>query len=84
MLQRVECCNLGPEVLDEICQMMDFPAAGTQQISRAQAQWTQYAADGEWSIEKGTAGGCRNYRWLAENIQLPQSTASPLCSHLHR
>lgn len=67
--QRVECCNLGPEVLDEICQMMDLPAAGTQQISRAQAQWTQYAADGEWSIEKGTAGGCRNYPTFIDNPQ---------------
>ncbi|KAL3120633.1 hypothetical protein niasHT_007925 [Heterodera trifolii] len=67
--QRMECCNLGPEVLDEICSMMDLHTSDVPSRLRSSAQWAQFSSDGEWSRQKGTAGGCRNFPTFANNPQ---------------
>ncbi|KAI1714548.1 calpain family cysteine protease domain-containing protein [Ditylenchus destructor] len=52
--QRMENCNLGPEVLDEIHQM-------TGLSETPKSAWTNFMADGSWQRALGTAGGCRNH-----------------------
>ncbi len=50
--EKMEICNLGPEVMNEIQQMTG--------IRTRQQQWSTCAEDGRW-IRNRTAGGCRNY-----------------------
>jgi hypothetical protein len=56
--EEVEICNLGPEVMNEISQMLDPDA--DKLTRRPESAWTAYAADGQWSRQAGTAGGCKN------------------------
>ena len=50
--EKMEICNLGPDVMDEVYQMTGVKAAGTV--------WAANTHDGAW-IKNQTAGGCRNY-----------------------
>lgn len=50
---RMEVCNLGADVMDEICQMTGVQCPQS-------ATWQHFIADGQWSVRNGTAGGCRN------------------------
>jgi hypothetical protein len=50
--EKMEICNLGPDVMDEIYQMTGVRATNTV--------WTVQQHDGVW-IRGSTAGGCRNY-----------------------
>uniref|UniRef100_A0A915CYD2 Calpain catalytic domain-containing protein n=1 Tax=Ditylenchus dipsaci TaxID=166011 RepID=A0A915CYD2_9BILA len=52
--QRMENCNLGPEVMNEIYQMTGVPEA-------PKSSWTNFVADGMWQAAAGTAGGCKNH-----------------------
>lgn len=60
---QLEVCNLGADVMDEVSKMTGVS------YSPADA-WQNYTADGKWSVENGTAGGCRNFiRTFADNPQ---------------
>uniref|UniRef100_A0A7I4YCS1 Calpain catalytic domain-containing protein n=1 Tax=Haemonchus contortus TaxID=6289 RepID=A0A7I4YCS1_HAECO len=50
--EKMEICNLGPDVMDEVYQMTGVRAAGMV--------WATNTHDGAW-IRNQTAGGCRNY-----------------------
>ncbi|WKX98459.1 hypothetical protein Q1695_013832 [Nippostrongylus brasiliensis] len=50
--EKMEICNLGPDVMDEVYQMTGVKAAGSV--------WAANTHDGAW-IRDQTAGGCRNY-----------------------
>ncbi|ULU03285.1 hypothetical protein L3Y34_002688 [Caenorhabditis briggsae] len=50
--EKMEICNLGPDVMDEVYQMTGVKAAGMV--------WAANNHDGAW-IRNQTAGGCRNY-----------------------
>ncbi|GMR39365.1 hypothetical protein PMAYCL1PPCAC_09560, partial [Pristionchus mayeri] len=50
--EKMEICNLGPDVMNEVYQMTGVKAAT--------AQWATNTHDGAW-IRNQTAGGCRNY-----------------------
>ncbi|KAK6741722.1 hypothetical protein RB195_009537 [Necator americanus] len=50
--EKMEICNLGPDVMDEVYQMTGVRAPGTV--------WAANTHDGAW-IANQTAGGCRNY-----------------------
>ncbi|TMS38688.1 hypothetical protein L596_005355 [Steinernema carpocapsae] len=54
--QRMEVCNLGAEVMNEIYEMTGV----TPDESNAPA-WESHALDGQWKSSFGTAGGCRNF-----------------------
>lgn len=51
--ETLEICNLGPEVMDEIENMIG-------KRPEVKGQWHTKAMDGAW-IRGRTAGGCRNY-----------------------
>ena len=52
--EKLEICNLGPEVMDEIEQMVGVaPVSG-------HLKWKSENHHGAW-ISGDTAGGCRNY-----------------------
>ncbi|KHJ89557.1 calpain clp-1 family protein [Oesophagostomum dentatum] len=50
--EKMEICNLGPDVMDEVYQMTGVRAPGSV--------WAANTHDGAW-IANQTAGGCRNY-----------------------
>ncbi|KAE9411783.1 hypothetical protein Angca_004674, partial [Angiostrongylus cantonensis] len=50
--EKMEICNLGPDVMDEVYQMTGVRAASNT--------WAANTHDGAW-IRNQTAGGCRNY-----------------------
>ncbi|KAF8358336.1 clp-1 [Pristionchus pacificus] len=50
--EKMEICNLGPDVMNEVYQMTG--------VKGATAQWATNTHDGAW-IRNQTAGGCRNY-----------------------
>ncbi|PAV83941.1 hypothetical protein WR25_02126 isoform B [Diploscapter pachys] len=50
--EKMEICNLGPDVMDEVYQMTGVRAPGLT--------WASNSHDGAW-IANRTAGGCRNY-----------------------
>ncbi|VDM56272.1 unnamed protein product [Angiostrongylus costaricensis] len=50
--EKMEICNLGPDVMDEVYQMTGVRAASNT--------WSANTHDGAW-IRNQTAGGCRNY-----------------------
>ncbi|KAK6028837.1 calpain family cysteine protease [Ostertagia ostertagi] len=50
--EKMEICNLGPDVMDEVYQMTGVRTAGMV--------WATNTHDGAW-IRNQTAGGCRNY-----------------------
>ncbi|VDK76567.1 unnamed protein product [Litomosoides sigmodontis] len=50
--EKMEICNLGPEVMDEVYQMTG--------VKSSQNAWATYTHNGAWIANK-TAGGCRNY-----------------------
>ncbi len=50
--EKMEICNLGPDVMDEIYQMTGVKAGG--QV------WATNTHEGSW-IRNRSAGGCRNY-----------------------
>jgi calpain len=54
--ERLEICNLGPEVFDEVSQM-----TGVSASNNATERWSTYTANGAWRSGE-TAGGCRNNR----------------------
>ncbi|VIO92639.1 Hypothetical thiol protease C06G4.2 in chromosome III, putative [Brugia malayi] len=59
--EKMEICNLGPEVMDEVYQMTG--------VQSSQNAWATYTHNGIW-IANETAGGCRNYiRTFATNPQ---------------
>ncbi|VDM47638.1 unnamed protein product [Toxocara canis] len=59
--EKMEICNLGPDVMDEISQMTG--------IHPSQNTWSTCTHEGSW-IRNQTAGGCRNYiQTFADNPQ---------------
>jgi hypothetical protein len=54
--EKMEICNLGPEVMDEITQMTGVDVQKHASTDR----WITYSQDGRWTSGH-TAGGCRNY-----------------------
>ncbi|TKR77528.1 hypothetical protein L596_018482 [Steinernema carpocapsae] len=59
--EKMEICNLGPDVMDEVAEMTGVRAA--------QYTWATNTHDSAW-IRNETAGGCRNYlRSFANNPQ---------------
>uniref|UniRef100_A0A915Q477 Calpain catalytic domain-containing protein n=1 Tax=Setaria digitata TaxID=48799 RepID=A0A915Q477_9BILA len=50
--EKMEICNLGPEVMNEVYQMTG--------VQGSQNGWATYTHNGAW-IANETAGGCRNY-----------------------
>ncbi|CAJ0942432.1 unnamed protein product, partial [Mesorhabditis belari] len=50
--EKMEICNLGPDVMDEVYQMTGVRAAANT--------WATNNHDGTW-VRNQTAGGCRNY-----------------------
>uniref|UniRef100_A0A158Q8T4 Calpain catalytic domain-containing protein n=1 Tax=Elaeophora elaphi TaxID=1147741 RepID=A0A158Q8T4_9BILA len=50
--EKMEICNLGPEVMDEVYQMTG--------VQSSQNAWATYTHSGAW-VANETAGGCRNY-----------------------
>ncbi|VDM10716.1 unnamed protein product [Wuchereria bancrofti] len=50
--EKMEMCNLGPEVMDEVYQMIG--------VQPSQSAWATYTHNGTWTANE-TAGGCRNY-----------------------
>ncbi|KAM3722893.1 Calpain clp-1 [Dirofilaria immitis] len=50
--EKMEICNLGPEVMNEVYQMTG--------VQSSQNAWATYTHNGAW-IANETAGGCRNY-----------------------
>ncbi|KHN87742.1 Calpain clp-1 [Toxocara canis] len=50
---RMEVCNLGADVMDEICEMTGVQCPQS-------VVWQHFTANGQWSVRNGTAGGCRN------------------------
>ncbi|KAK0424719.1 hypothetical protein QR680_008809 [Steinernema hermaphroditum] len=70
---KMEICNLGPDVMEEI---NDMTGADTEGILKG--QWNTRAHLGTWSSADGTAGGCRNYlRSFASNPQFAMSLSNP-------
>lgn len=59
--EKLEVCNLGPAVMNEIAEMTgaDLP----------ESAWTEFQCDGQWSNSYGTAGGCKNYDSFPSNPQ---------------
>jgi calpain len=51
--EKMEICNLGPDVMEEIYEMTGVKAT-------PQNTWATNSHDGSWR-EGRTAGGCRNY-----------------------
>ncbi|KAK0400113.1 hypothetical protein QR680_003363 [Steinernema hermaphroditum] len=54
--ERMEVCNLGAEVMNEIYEM-----TGVAPDTSNTPSWESYALDGQWKSSFGTAGGCRNF-----------------------
>ena len=50
--EKLEICNLGPDVMDEVFQMTG--------VRMSKAEWSTNTHDGVWARGR-TAGGCRNY-----------------------
>uniref|UniRef100_A0A1I8APM2 Calpain catalytic domain-containing protein n=1 Tax=Steinernema glaseri TaxID=37863 RepID=A0A1I8APM2_9BILA len=53
---KMEICNLGPDVMEEINGM-----TGVDVDETMKGKWNTRAHFGVWSSADGTAGGCRNY-----------------------
>ncbi|CAD5227137.1 unnamed protein product [Bursaphelenchus xylophilus] len=60
--EKLEVCNLGPGVMNEIAEM-----TGVAQVP--ESAWTEFQADGQWLDSQGTAGGCQNNSTYANNPQ---------------
>ncbi|CAD5219944.1 unnamed protein product [Bursaphelenchus okinawaensis] len=60
--EKLEQCNLGPAVMNEIAEM-----TGVAQV--ADSAWTEFQADGQWLSAQGTAGGCKNNPSYPNNPQ---------------
>uniref|UniRef100_A0A0N5CEA4 Calpain catalytic domain-containing protein n=1 Tax=Strongyloides papillosus TaxID=174720 RepID=A0A0N5CEA4_STREA len=59
--EKMEICNLGPDVMDEIANMTG--------VNTSTPKWSPIVHEGQW-IANETAGGCRNYlRTFANNPQ---------------
>ncbi|RCN50411.1 calpain large subunit, domain III [Ancylostoma caninum] len=54
--QELELCHLSADVMNEISEM-----TGLEVTKLPKHQWEEQAHHGEWSTEKGTAGGSRQY-----------------------
>ncbi|KAK6013816.1 hypothetical protein OSTOST_20842, partial [Ostertagia ostertagi] len=52
---QMEICNLSAAVMNEVSEMTGVEISDPQLH-----QWEEKAEDGEWSTQKGTAGGCAN------------------------
>ncbi|XGW32001.1 hypothetical protein V3C99_010295 [Haemonchus contortus] len=52
---QMEICNLSAAVMNEVSEMTGVAISDPQLH-----QWEEKAEDGEWSTQKGTAGGCAN------------------------
>uniref|UniRef100_A0A0N5AGU3 Calpain catalytic domain-containing protein n=1 Tax=Syphacia muris TaxID=451379 RepID=A0A0N5AGU3_9BILA len=50
--EKMEICNLGPDVMDEVYQMTG--------VHSSQTKWSTVWHEGSW-VANRTAGGCRNY-----------------------
>ncbi|VDP32389.1 unnamed protein product [Heligmosomoides polygyrus] len=52
---QMEICNLSAAVMNEVSEMTGVAVSELQTH-----QWEEKAEDGEWSTQRGTAGGCAN------------------------
>ncbi|TKR94293.1 hypothetical protein L596_008592 [Steinernema carpocapsae] len=70
---KMEICNLGPDVMDDINAM-----TGVDVDETVKGQWNTRAHFGVWSSEDGTAGGCRNYlKSFSNNPQFAMTLSNP-------
>ncbi|KJH47086.1 calpain family cysteine protease [Dictyocaulus viviparus] len=52
---QMEICNLSAAIMNEVSEM-----TGVNVSEQQLHQWEEMAEDGEWSTQRGTAGGCAN------------------------